>query len=73
MSEMSPARAIEIVARQVIHNATSDWGRCDWEDYPEIGEDDWFKILKEIADLAPHVARDEFAAAYDLLKARAER
>ena len=65
--------AITVVAREAIHHASSPHGGpIEWEDWPDIGEDDWNAILTEAARLAASPDPDEFAAAYELLKMRAD-
>jgi len=64
-------RAIRIVAQHAIHMAAADGGTCPmWEDYPEIGENDWYAVLEEVDKIA--AAPDGYEAAYALLEARAE-
>jgi hypothetical protein len=62
------SRAIAIIAAHAIHYATFP----EWEDYPEIGEGDWLKVLAEIDTLTLKPALADFNLAYDVLKARAE-
>lgn len=64
---MTPEKAIEIVARQALAEAVEDLA---WEDYPEIGEHDWERVLDAAADLAQYPVG--YLAAYELLEARAE-
>ena len=47
----------------------------DWEEYPEIGENDWNKIEREcrkkLLAAAGHVTAESFQEAYALLEGRA--
>lgn len=47
----------------------------DWEEYPEIGENDWIKIEREcrkkLLAAAGHVPAERFQEAYALLEGRA--
>jgi len=64
-------RAIKTVAQRAIHMAAADGGTCPmWEDYPEIGENDWFAVLEEVDKIA--AAPDGYEAAYAFLTARAD-
>jgi hypothetical protein len=69
---VTPEEAIEIVAQQVIFSASADDGMVMWENYPEIGEDDWYAVLAQIALLAVPPRRDHYRDAYALLESRAE-
>ena len=59
--------AIRTVARQVIANMTRE---ASWEDYPEIGSEDWSWIIDEAFMRTPD--EEGFADAYKLLADRAE-
>ena len=73
MSEILDGVPINVIARHAIHSATSDGGQSPgWEDYPEIGENDWYEVLAEIDRLCPAPSPDAFKAAYALLSARAD-
>jgi len=62
--------AIQAVARQAIHMACVDGGGYpEWENFPEIGENDWLDILEEIEMETP--AQPMYFTAYDFLEARA--
>jgi hypothetical protein len=66
-------RAIRTVAHYAIYMATrgeSDGCAVAWENYPEIGENDWQDVLDVIDALAKNPSG--FDAAYALLTARAE-
>lgn len=58
--------AIEIVAQHAIAAAVSS-GTVDWEDYPELGEHDWERVLTRMEMNADYPDPDEFDAAYKLL------
>lgn len=66
-------RAITTVAEHAIHQATRDGGRCpEWEDYPDIGENDWHAVLQKIDRMTEAPERDKYEAAYALLALRAD-
>jgi hypothetical protein len=75
------SHAIEVVARHLLASGrydTDDPGSC-WEDYPDIGENDWTAVercadrLYEqwLKDIKP--ADDIYQTAYTHLSERAER
>lgn len=70
---MTPDQAIKIVAQDAIHRALTEYGtRVEWENYPEIGEDDWESVLVWIELFSTPPSADDFTAAYALLEARAD-
>lgn len=64
--------AIEVVAMQVISHQLEETGSL-WEDYPEIGEEDWGRVAERVTALTAgfDVSAADYHAAYDLLEARA--
>jgi hypothetical protein len=62
--------AIRIVAQEIAARAVRQWPQ--WEDFPEIGEDDWREVLSELD--GPHQAPDPdlYLRAYSLLTERAD-
>ena len=58
-----------VVARQVLQFGLD---QVEWEDFPDIGEHDWERVMARAKDLAEAPERDEFDRAYALLKERAE-
>jgi len=69
--------AIDAVARRVVRNAVFDGitgGRIGWDDYPELGENDWHVVSNRALHLAAAVDRtpEVYTAAYELLEKRAE-
>jgi len=66
--------AINVVAQQAIYAATrEDVGTgVEWGMYPEIGEDDWKRVLRQIDRATPPPTRGEYDAAYELLTSRAD-
>ena len=50
MSDMTPEQAILHVAQQIAANAVRE---VQWEEYPEIGEYDWDRIVTELDRLVP--------------------
>lgn len=65
---MTPEQAIVIVAQHAIADAAED---ISWEDYPEIGENDWARVVDEVRSLADYPAL--YAQAHELLESRATR
>jgi hypothetical protein len=72
VDDMTPDRAIEITAHRILWLAARNWPQ--WEDYPEIGESDWFAVLDCIDRATPPLdgPDDQFQRAYALLEARAK-
>lgn len=70
--DMTADRAIQVVAKRILWLASRDYP--EWEQYPEIGEDDWFAVLDHIDQANPPLDGDddEFSRAYALLTERAE-
>lgn len=69
--DMTPERAIEVVAQRILWLAARNWP--EWEQYPEIGERDWYAVLDHIDRAVPALDNsDEFTRAYALLTKRAE-
>ncbi len=62
---MTPEQAIHIVARQLIANAARD---IEWEDIPDIGEQDFMWLLEVCLEVAPEP--DGFDEAITLLEQR---
>lgn len=64
---------IDIVAKQIAWKLF-DPERALWEDYPEIGEFDWYRIVSAVEKLSP-IPPDltEYLDAHNFLAWRAER
>jgi hypothetical protein len=67
---MRAVDAIKIVARQVLADL-AEYAAEQWENYPEIGVEDWDAVVTEVDRLAPP-ATTGFVEAYSLLESRAE-
>jgi hypothetical protein len=69
---LETAFAIEVVARMAIFNALDD---IEWGNYPEIGEHDWQQVLDriEIVGMGLKPSDDDYAKAYSILEARADK
>lgn len=71
-------QAIDVIARRVVHLLlTAPVGGSEdialWEDYPEIGEHDWDRVIDRAKVLAPpNPDADEYTAAYAHLSARVD-
>lgn len=64
--------AIQVIAQEVLARAAETTGEW-WEDYPEIGEHDWERVLAAVASRAvPHPVNSTFDLAYKFLEGRAE-
>ena len=70
--QMTPRRAIRIIAREAIARGAEKIRNGGWEDFPEIGERDWEAICDKMQEIAPWPDHDEFGEAYHLLETRAE-
>lgn len=67
---MTRNKAIAIVAKRLLRDSL-DVGVVAWEDYPGIGENDWYKVEDEADEIVGHTA-EEYEAAYDFLADRSE-
>jgi hypothetical protein len=72
MPNRTPAEqdALHTVAANILANAAREYPQ--WEDFPEIGESDWFAVCDILNAKAPEVPPLRFRAAYALLEARAK-
>lgn len=75
---MTETDAIEFVARTIFNTALARaavGGQIDWEDFPEIGETDWQRVLVRLKEIMierrPSVTIAQYDEAYALLSARA--
>lgn len=66
------AVAVDTVARRAVSRATGS-DTIEWEDFPEIGEHDWERVLDRVSDLADALDPPdaEYDTAYLLLQQRA--
>lgn len=64
---------LAIVAQHAVAIAANDLCETGWELYPEIGEEDWKRIVGYILNATPYPPDDQYQPAYDRLSARAER
>lgn len=70
------AQPIQLVARYIVYAWLTDSDREPaWEDYPEVGERDWERVVEEVKALGRSVdpGLDEFKKAYRQLADRAEK
>lgn len=65
--------AIDMVARQVIASLVEENIGFEWENFPEIGEQDWLRVQARCLELVPLLDFDTFGRAYALLESRAEQ
>lgn len=78
MADDRVKEAVDIVARNVIHNLMLHSDLLDelWGDeYPEVGENDWDRVKARVTEIVgPLYAYSEetYRAAYDFLDARAD-
>lgn len=77
-SDMRVDDALDIIAKRCIANLVEHDkggnGSTQWEDWPEIGEQDWFRVLERMNELVPDDPRgDKVKQAYATLAARAVR
>jgi len=67
--------AIDIIARRVVRQQVQpDVIGELWEDYPEIGANDWAAVVRQVDHLAERtdVQGEKYDAAYRFLAARAD-
>ena len=68
------ADAVSVIARRALAHViiNSEWEL--WEDFPEIGQDDWTQVEQEIQRIGREleVPQAQFQSAYEWLVARAE-
>ncbi len=60
--------ALDTMAREILARAVED---LDWEDYPDVGENDWDELKRRVASLAPRQRAPQVRSAYALLEQRA--
>lgn len=67
-------RAIRLVARRVLADQLKRYPPS-WEDYPDIGENDWGRVLIHVRHLANRgdVQAEQYDSAYRYLAERSER
>jgi len=68
------ALARDIVARRVVNSLVNgDALGCLWEDYPDIGENDWIAVTKQAERIVERLdpAGEKYDAAYAYLASRA--
>lgn len=67
-------RAVDLVAHHVIASlvAAADGAAEEWENYPDIGEYDWQRIVDRVAWLLDELRPDDraYLAAYEFLQRR---
>lgn len=65
--------AVDVIARHCLSVLALSAKPDDaWEDYPDIGEHDWARVILRMASLAPIPEIEEYRQAYDHLRLRAE-
>lgn len=69
---MSTERAIDFVAANFLSSLVSLYGGDCWDSYPDLGENDWERVLDRAAEIADDPGVAAFNAAYAVLKARAD-
>jgi hypothetical protein len=73
--ECQTTLAVDIIARRVLDSAI-DWERVEeaWEDWGEIGANDWRAVVARAKAIAERFApqTEKIPAAYEYLKARAD-
>lgn len=62
--------AMDTMAREMLARAAET---IEWEDYPDIGENDWMDLMKRVKSLVPRYPADQVRLAYKLLEQRAEK
>jgi hypothetical protein len=69
VSDATTEQAIRTVAAQAAAFAVRH--QIDWDEYPDIGEHDWARVLTELDRSTPYPPTEDYAAAYAHLMARA--
>lgn len=64
--------AINVIARVILGKAVADARDDGWQDYPELGEYDWDRVVERAKEIAADPSFDEFEAAYDFLTNRGD-
>jgi hypothetical protein len=64
------SKDIETVARRILAGLARD--AVEWDDYPDIGQHDWFRVIERLDGICPEVDDAEYSAAYERLAAREE-
>jgi hypothetical protein len=68
---MTPEEAIDTVARHVVGNAVETFVEDGWDLYPEIGEQDWERVVAKTRELVPEHTVERYREAYKILEDRA--
>lgn len=68
---MTVTEAIAIVAQHVLAN-TASANDDQWENYAEVGEEDWEAIMQHVTELTVYPDTEQFNAAMALLGSRAD-
>jgi len=74
---VSPEEAHGIIARELVSKvllASVDYAAESWDDYPDVGENDWKVVVAEYEHLATLMEQTppDLLQAYGVLSARAE-
>jgi hypothetical protein len=74
VTDADPTQAIRIVARRVVALAATGGIAADWENYPDIGVEDWDAVMVEARWVVRRadVEDADFVNAYRELARRAE-
>jgi hypothetical protein len=67
---VTPNEACRVIARNLLARFVED---ADWESVPEVGESDWLEICRVMLEILDDPTYEEFAAAYAILEARADK
>ena len=65
--------AVQTVAKDAIHLLVRRGLEDAWEDYPEVGQHDWERIEKQIAQWVSAPDSEALTAAMEYLEGRAEK
>lgn len=73
MAEDMVKVAVETVGRHIIAAVLDNMIGEEWENYPEIGEDDWMRVQAYVEAWARNTAppTEQYEAAYEYLESRA--
>lgn len=72
MTDDKFANAVDVIAKNLLTSCAAVCEK-DWEDYPDLGENDWEQVRNRVRDLVDLLAPSppEYEAAYEYLAERA--
>jgi hypothetical protein len=71
VTDMTTEQAVDIMAADLLRALLDNHGGGVWEDYPDIGENDWASVLERAKAIVGGHGSVDTVAAYEHLAARA--